>query len=87
MLSILTGYILRAVSAGRLLGLPLTKLKTERCNRILLSAMKQSLKFHLPKLNEAIILKDFLKQYFEGHKYIAHCEDGEKIELNLYRLM
>jgi 16S rRNA (uracil1498-N3)-methyltransferase len=56
-------------------------LKTERCNRILLSAMKQSLKFHLPKLNEAIPLKDFLKQDFEGNKYIAHCEDGEKQEL------
>ena len=56
-------------------------LKTERCNRILLSAMKQSLKFHLPKLNEAIILKDFLGKNFEGHQYIAHCEDGEKTEL------
>ena len=56
-------------------------IKTERCNRILLSAMKQSLKFHLPKLNEAIHLKEFLKQDFEGNKYIAHCEDGEKQEL------
>jgi len=55
--------------------------KTERCNRILLSAMKQSLKFHLPKLNEAMPLKEFLKQDFEGNKYIAHCEDGEKTEL------
>ena len=56
-------------------------LKTERCNRILLSAMKQSLKYHLPKLNEATTLKNFLKQDFEGNKYIAHCENGEKIEL------
>ncbi len=56
-------------------------LKTERCNRILLAAMKQSLKFHLPKLNEAINLKDFLKQDFEGNKYIAHCEDSEKSAL------
>ena len=54
---------------------------TERCNRILLSAMKQSLKYHLPKLNEAITLKDFLKQDFEGNKYIAHCEEGNKTEL------
>ncbi|OUV74717.1 MAG: 16S rRNA (uracil(1498)-N(3))-methyltransferase [Flavobacteriales bacterium TMED123] len=56
-------------------------IKTGRCNRILLSAMKQSLKFHLPKLNEVITLKDFLNQDFEGNKYIAHCEDGEKKEL------
>jgi len=31
-------------------------IKKERCKRILLSAMKQSLKYHLPKLNEAISL-------------------------------
>ena len=56
-------------------------IKTERGNRILLSAMKQSLKYHLPKLNEAISLTDFIKQDYEGTKYIAHCEDGEKKEL------
>ena len=56
-------------------------IKTERCTRILLSAMKQSLKFHLPKLNEAISLNDFIKQDFEGTKYIAHCEEGNKTEL------
>jgi 16S rRNA (uracil1498-N3)-methyltransferase len=56
-------------------------IKTERCNRILLSAMKQSLKFHLPKLNEVISLNDFIKQDFEGNKYIAHCEEGNKTEL------
>ena len=56
-------------------------IKTERCNRILLSAMKQSLKFHVPKLNEAISLNDFIKQDYGGTKYIAHCEDGEKKEL------
>jgi len=56
-------------------------IKTERCNRILLSAMKQSLKFHKTKLNEAISLKECLKQDFEGNKYIAHCDDSEKIEL------
>ena len=56
-------------------------IKDERCNRILLSAMKQSLKFHLPKLNDAILLKDFVKQDFDGVKYIAHCEDTERTEL------
>lgn len=56
-------------------------IKDERCNRILLSAMKQSLKFHLPKLNDAKILKDFVKQDFDSAKYIAHCEDTEKTEL------
>jgi len=55
--------------------------KTERCNRILLSAMKQSLKYHLPKLNEAVPFKVFIEQDFEGIKYIAHCEDSEKLDL------
>ena len=56
-------------------------IKTERCNRILLSAMKQSLKFHKPKLNEAISFTDFIKRDFDGSKYIAYCEKGKKIEL------
>ena len=54
-------------------------IKNERCNKILLSAMKQSLKYHLPKLNKAISLADFIKQDFEGAKYIAHCEDGKRM--------
>jgi 16S rRNA (uracil1498-N3)-methyltransferase len=56
-------------------------IKTERCNKILLSAMKQSLKFHLPKLNEVIPLTDFLKSNVDGAKYIAHCEKSDKLEL------
>ena len=55
--------------------------KTERSNRILLSAIKQSLKYHYPKLNKAISFKDFVKLNFEGSKYIAHCEEGNKTEL------
>ena len=56
-------------------------IKTERCNRILLSAMKQSLKFQLPKLNESVSFKDFIKQDFNGDKYIAHCAEGIKKKL------
>ena len=61
-------------------------IKTERCNKILLSAMKQSLKFRLPKLNEAISLTDFLKSNVEGDKYIAHCEKNNKLELKNQKL-
>ena len=61
-------------------------LKTERCNRIMLSSMKQSLKFHLPKLNEAIALKKFFKQDFNGNKYIAHCDKTEKVSLKYAEL-
>ena len=56
-------------------------IKKERGSRILLSAMKQSLKYHLPKLNEAVSITNFLKKKFDGKKYIAHCENGEKKDL------
>ena len=56
-------------------------IKKERGSRILLSAMKQSLKYHLPKLNEAVSLTNFLKKKFDGKKYIAHCDNGEKKDL------
>ena len=52
--------------------------KLERFEKIIQSAMKQSLKFTLPKLNETIKLNDFLKQEFEGQVCIAHCEEQEK---------
>ena len=55
--------------------------KKERCNRILLSAMKQSLKYHLPKLNETIYFSDFISKKHEGNKFIAHCGEGVKSEL------
>jgi len=38
-------------------------IKTERCKKILLSAMKQSLKFHLPKLNDPILFSEFKTKY------------------------
>ena len=56
-------------------------IKTNRCNRILFSAMKQSLKFHLPELNEATSFNDFIKQDFNSSKYIAHCKREKKIDL------
>ncbi|WP_299061644.1 16S rRNA (uracil(1498)-N(3))-methyltransferase [uncultured Polaribacter sp.] len=48
--------------------------KLERFEKIIQSAMKQSLKFTLPKLNAPIKLKDFINQDFEGQACIAHCE-------------
>ncbi|WP_343330462.1 16S rRNA (uracil(1498)-N(3))-methyltransferase [Polaribacter staleyi] len=52
--------------------------KLERFEKILQSAMKQSLKFTLPKLNPAVKLADFIKQDFKEQVCIAHCEDQEK---------
>ncbi|MDC6366897.1 MULTISPECIES: 16S rRNA (uracil(1498)-N(3))-methyltransferase [Flavobacteriaceae] len=56
-------------------------LKIERMERIVQSAMKQSLRTFLPKLNPITSYNDFLAQQNEGLKFIAHCEEGEKMEL------
>ncbi len=58
-----------------------TVLKTERLDKIVQSAMKQSLKFVLPKLNEPIKFTDFINQDFDGELFIAHCEELDKKSL------
>ena len=58
------------------------KINQERCNRILISSMKQSLKYYLPKLNNPIVFNDFIKQKLDGDKFIAHCLNKDKIKLD-----
>ncbi len=55
--------------------------KTERFLKIIESAMKQSLHYYLPKLNEPISFKEFLKKEQFGQKFIAHCEEMDKKSL------
>lgn len=56
-------------------------IKTDRIEKILVSAIKQSLKARLPKLNGITAFEKFVQQDFDGRKYIAHCNEGEKIPL------
>lgn len=56
-------------------------IKTDRFQKILESAMKQSLHYYLPKLNEAVSFKDFIKQKHNGQLFIAHCEETDKKSL------
>ena len=56
-------------------------LKYERLDKIVISAMKQSLKYYKPKINEAISLKEFILKTKEGQLFIAHCEDTNKQSL------
>ena len=53
-------------------------IKTERISKILVSAIKQSLKARLPQLNEMTDFNKFITQPFPGQKFIAHCYEGEK---------
>lgn len=56
--------------------------KMERMERVLQSAMKQSLQTDLPKLNPPISCKEFLENDTAlGYRFIAHCQNEEKMEL------
>jgi RNA methyltransferase, RsmE family len=54
------------------------EVKSSRMEKTLVSAMKQSLKATLPKFSGMIDFKTFVKQPFDGRKFIAHCEEGDK---------
>lgn len=53
-------------------------LKTERLEKRITAAMKQSLKAYHPVLNEPISFTDFVSEKRDGQKFIAHCLDEEK---------
>ena len=55
--------------------------KTDRLNKIITAAIKQSLKAYHPVLNEPEPLAKLLPREFDGQKFIAHCDEGEKINL------
>ncbi|MEN8137298.1 MAG: 16S rRNA (uracil(1498)-N(3))-methyltransferase [Bacteroidota bacterium] len=55
--------------------------KIERFNKVILSAVKQSLKAYIPKINNSIKLRDFLKNEFNSDKYIAHLVDDDRKSL------
>ena len=57
------------------------RIKIERCNKIIISALKQSFKYHLPKFNSPIAFKDFIKSSTEKNKLIATCEELKKESL------
>ncbi len=58
--------------------------KTERMEKVILSAMKQSLKFQLPILNSPVKFKEFIKKNDWDLGLMAHCEDNIKKPLSTY---
>lgn len=57
------------------------EVKVDRLNKIITAAIKQSLKAYHPVLNDAVKLNQLLVEPFDGQKFIAHCEPGEKLDL------
>ena len=55
------------------------EVKTERLQKILVSATKQSLKATLPRLEGMTEFRRLVEQPFDGQKFIAHCyRDAER---------
>ncbi|HET8809539.1 MAG TPA: 16S rRNA (uracil(1498)-N(3))-methyltransferase [Flavobacteriaceae bacterium] len=59
------------------------KVKTDRFERILQSAMKQSLQYSLPILNKPTPFSDFIKTAENEQQFIAHCEEADKNSLKI----
>ncbi|MDR3794724.1 16S rRNA (uracil(1498)-N(3))-methyltransferase [Phocaeicola sp.] len=53
-------------------------IKTDRIEKIVVSAVKQSLKARKPVVNEMMDFRKFMERDFPGQKFIAHCYEGEK---------
>jgi len=54
------------------------EIKTDRLEKVMVSAMKQSLKAYLPQLDPLTKFSDFVRQPFDGQKFIAHCEEQHR---------
>ena len=60
-----------------------TGIKIDRLKKIAESAVKQSIQAVLPIINEAQTFKDFIAKHKNTpSKYVAHCLEEEKTELN-----
>lgn len=51
--------------------------KIDRYERVIQSAVKQSLHLNFPILNQAIKVSDIITANIAGDKFIAHCEDDK----------
>ncbi len=61
-------------------------LKTERLDKIVVSAMKQSLKALKPATNGPTAVRELLQRPFDGQKFIAYCDGDNRTPLhNAYK--
>jgi 16S rRNA (uracil1498-N3)-methyltransferase len=62
-----------------------TVIKTDRIQKIVESAVKQSKQAFIPKVNELIEFNLLLKSAAEN-KFIAHCEEEEKLQIKQLKI-
>ena len=53
------------------------QIRTDRLNKVITAAVKQSLKAYHPKLNDAVSLKKFIEMNSGKSRYIAHLEESD----------
>jgi len=53
-------------------------IKHDRLNKVIIAALKQSLKAYLPRLNQATTFKEFIRAEYTSEKYIAHLDKDNK---------
>lgn len=56
-------------------------MRIDRIEKVAIAAIKQSGKAFLPEIRELEKFQSFIAHEHTGAKYIAHCMDGERIEL------
>ena len=56
------------------------QIKWERYEKIIIAAMKQSLRDYKPELDPLTPFTDFIQNHSTGARFIAHCDRGEKRE-------
>lgn len=56
-------------------------IKDDRLEKVIVSAMKQSIKAYLPKLNPLTPFSELIAAPFDGKKFIAHCYELDKRQL------
>jgi len=56
-------------------------IRTDRLEKIMIAAMKQSVKAYLPGLNPLIYFKDFIQEDNQSQLLIAHCSDSPRLPL------
>lgn len=58
------------------------EVKLERLNKVITSAVKQSIKAYHPQLNSPKRFDELIYQNTNKHKFIAHCMQGAKTSIN-----
>jgi 16S rRNA (uracil1498-N3)-methyltransferase len=54
------------------------KVNLDRCEKVAISAMKQSKQAYLPRINSLLKLEEYVNRQYEGAAFIAWCETDTK---------